>query len=154
MLAALIYGALQVVNAAESVDAIVKEGLESILMQNDFNARVARSQELARAVTNFDEKDMSRISCGTIEKLNEAVATEKPAVRAQLAQVVGAIGPRASGSLLALRQALAEELSPSDIGPFDPLPAWDDSKIYRAAIEKIEGSRSEETTCKNVPLRK
>jgi carbamoylphosphate synthase large subunit len=148
MLTALIYSSLNIAIASENVDAIVERGLESILIENDFNARVARSQELTRMVTSLNEAALSKISCNTIEKLNQAIVTERPAVRAQLAQVVGAIGPRASGSLPALRKALAEELSPSDIGPFDPLPAWDDSKIYQSAIERIEDPHSGITDCK------
>jgi hypothetical protein len=125
----------------------IDAALEKISNEKDINMRVSYAQELARKTVVLTEDEIDNISCQSIGRLINALAVEIPPVRAQLARVAGAIGPRASAALPVLRKALDDELSPPGIGPFDPLPSWDDSKVYRSAIEHIEDRRKSREKC-------
>ncbi|WP_203323764.1 hypothetical protein [Pseudoxanthomonas beigongshangi] len=126
-----------------SIDA----ALDKIHGEKDINTRVSHAQDIAKAIEVLTEEDIDSLSCQSIGKLVDALGVEIPPVRAQLARVAGAIGPRAGAALPVLRKALDDELSPPGIGPFEPLPSWDDSKVYRSAIEKIEGPAKAQEGC-------
>lgn len=125
----------------------IDAALEEISTEEDINTRVSYAQDLARTMAILSKDEIDSISCQSITRLVDTLAVEMPPVRAQLARVAGAIGPRASAALPVLKEALDDELSPPGIGPFDPLPSWDDSKVYRSAIEKIESHEKSQGKC-------